>query len=72
MEDFIQRVEPPARRILAAYGIPQEDADDMLNQLLLATFYQWEKLENSDQAARWFLRGLTSRCSMYKRQHQEP
>ena len=69
-DGFIQRVEPLARRSLAAYGIPTEDAEDLLQQAFLVTLYQWEKFENSDQAARWLSRILVRKCSMYKRRHR--
>jgi len=65
-DGFIQRVEPFARRSLAAYGIPSEDGEDMLQQALLAILYQWERFEDSEQAAKCLSKILVSHCSMYQ------
>jgi DNA-directed RNA polymerase specialized sigma24 family protein len=69
-DDFIRKVEPLARKGLEAYGIPPEDAEDLLQQAFLAVLYQWELFESSGQAAQRLSRILVSACSMYKRQRR--
>ena len=64
-DHFLQRVEPILRKRLAT--IPSGDAEDILQRALLATLYQWEKFEDSDQAVRWLLKFLSRGIQQYRR-----
>ncbi len=61
---FLQEVEPKLKRLLAFYRIPTEDAEDVLQQSLLALVYQWERVREPEC---WLLGTLKRNCLMYWR-----
>lgn len=63
-DDFLKRVEPRLKRLLARYRIPSEDAEDVLQQTLLALLYQWERVRDPES---WLLGTLKRHCLMYWR-----
>jgi len=63
-EDFLKGVEPKLKRILAIYRIPSEDAEDLLQQALLALLYQWERVRDPE---RWLFGTVRRHCLMYWR-----
>lgn len=64
---FLKRVEPRLKRLLARYRIPGEDAEDVLQQTLLALLYQWERVRDPES---WLLGTLKRHCLMYWRTHR--
>jgi RNA polymerase sigma factor (sigma-70 family) len=66
-DDLLQRVEPRLRRLLALYRIPREDAEDVLQQTLLALLYQWERVRDPES---WLLGTLKRHCLMYWRRNR--
>jgi RNA polymerase sigma factor (sigma-70 family) len=66
-DDFLKRVEPRLKRVLAAYRIPAEDAEDVLQQALLTLLYQWERVREPEC---WLLGTLKRHCLMYWRTHR--
>ncbi len=63
-EDFLKAVEPKLKRLLASYNIPTEDAEDVLQQSLLALLYQWERVRDPE---RWLFGTVKRNCLMYWR-----
>jgi RNA polymerase sigma factor (sigma-70 family) len=63
-EDFLKAVEPKLKRLLATYRIPKEDAEDLLQQALLALLYQWEQVRDPES---WLFGTLKRHCWMYWR-----
>ena len=57
-------MEPRLKRLLATYRIPTEDAEDVLQQALLALLYQWERVRDPEC---WLLGTLKRHCLMYWR-----
>lgn len=66
-DEFLKRVEPRLKRLLATYRIPSEDAEDVLQQTLLALLYQWERVRDPES---WLLGTLKRHCLMYWRTHR--
>jgi RNA polymerase sigma factor (sigma-70 family) len=66
-DDFLKKVEPRLKRVLAAYHIPAEDAEDVLQQALLTLLYQWERVRDPEC---WLLGTLKRHCLMYWRTHR--
>jgi RNA polymerase sigma factor (sigma-70 family) len=64
LDDFLLRVEPRLKRLLASYRIPVADAEDLVQQALLALLYQWETVRDPES---WLLGTLRRRCLMYWR-----
>jgi len=63
-EDFLKAVEPKLKRLLARNNIPSEDAEDVLQQSLLALLYQWERVRDPE---RWLFGTVKRNCLMYWR-----
>jgi RNA polymerase sigma factor (sigma-70 family) len=66
-EEFLKAVEPKLKRLLAAYRIPGEDAEDVLQQALLALLYQWERVRDPES---WLFGTVKRHCLMYWRTHR--
>jgi RNA polymerase sigma factor (sigma-70 family) len=66
-EDFLKAVEPRLKRLLALYHIPSEDAEDVLQQALLALLYQWERVRDPES---WLFGTVRRHCQMYWRTHR--
>lgn len=63
-EQFLKEVEPRLKRLLALYRIPSQDAEDILQQALLALLYQWERVRNPES---WLFGTVRRHCLMYWR-----
>lgn len=66
-EDFLKVVEPRLKKLLSLYNIPSEDAEDLLQQALLALLYQWERVRDPEN---WLFGTLRRNCLMYWRKHK--
>jgi RNA polymerase sigma factor (sigma-70 family) len=66
-DDFLRKVEPRLKRVLALYRIPNEDAEDLLQQTLLVLLYQWERVRDPEA---WLVGTLKRHCLMYWRTHR--
>jgi RNA polymerase sigma factor (sigma-70 family) len=66
-EDFLKGVEPRLKRLLAVYRIPCDDAEDVLQQALLALLYQWERVRDPES---WLFGTVRRHCLMYWRTHR--
>jgi RNA polymerase sigma factor (sigma-70 family) len=66
-DDFLKNVEPRLKRVLAVYRIPADDAEDVLQQTLLALLYQWDRVRDPEC---WLLGTLKRHCLMYWRTHR--
>lgn len=63
-DDFLKKVEPRLKRVLSTYRIPTDDAEDVLQQTLLALIYQWDRVRDPEC---WLLGTLKRHCLMYWR-----
>lgn len=66
-DEFLKGMEPRLRALLMAYRIPTEDAEDVLQQTLLALLYQWERVRDREC---WLIGTLRRHCLMYWRLHR--
>lgn len=66
-DNLLKRLEPRLKRLLASYRIPAEDAEDLLQQALLALLYQWDRVRDPEC---WLLGTLKRHCLMYWRTHR--
>jgi RNA polymerase sigma factor (sigma-70 family) len=66
-EEFLRRMEPRLKRLLGTYHIPPEDAEDVLQQTLLALLYQWERVRDPEC---WLMGTLKRHCLMYWRNNR--
>ncbi|HEV2846236.1 MAG TPA: sigma-70 family RNA polymerase sigma factor [Thermoanaerobaculia bacterium] len=63
-EEFLKGVEPKLKRLLATWRIPSEDAEDILQQALLALLYQWERVRDPES---WLFGTVKRHCLMFWR-----
>jgi RNA polymerase sigma factor (sigma-70 family) len=66
-EDFLKAVEPKLKRLLALHHIPGDDAEDVIQQALLALLYQWERVRDPES---WLFGTVKRHCKMYWRTHR--
>lgn len=66
-EEFLKEVEPKLKRLLATWRIPSEDAEDILQQALLALLYQWERVRDPES---WLFGTVRRHCLMYWRNNR--
>jgi RNA polymerase sigma factor (sigma-70 family) len=66
-EQFLKAMGPKMKRLLAANHIPVEDAEDVLQQALLALVYQWDSIRDPES---WLLGTLRRTCFMYWRSYR--
>jgi RNA polymerase sigma factor (sigma-70 family) len=66
-EQFLKAMGPKMKRLLAANRIPIEDAEDVLQQALLALVYQWDSIRDPES---WLLGTLRRNCFMYWRSYR--
>lgn len=64
LEELLPKIEPRMKQILYRYRIPQQDADDLLQQTLLTLVYKRKTVQKPEP---WILATLRNRCIMYWR-----
>lgn len=62
--DLLERLRPKLRSILFRFRIPEQDAEDLIQETLLSLVCREEALESPDA---WMIAGLRYRCLMYWR-----
>ncbi len=63
-ERLLKRIEPRLKAVLGRHRIPPQDAEDLLQQALLAYLYKKESIHEPEA---WLLGTLRNRCLMYWR-----
>ncbi len=63
-ERFLVAVRPKVRRVFARYRIPSQDAEDLLQEALLAAVGKWPTIQSKDA---WLVVTLCHKCSIYWR-----
>lgn len=66
-EQFLKAMGPKLKRLLAIHRIPAEDAEDVLQQALLALIYHWDTIRDPEG---WLTGTLRRHCLMYWRTHR--
>jgi len=64
---LLERLRPRLKQILYRYQIPPEDAEDILQEALLATVLKWERIRNPEA---WLVVTLKNRCLIYWRRRR--
>jgi RNA polymerase sigma factor (sigma-70 family) len=63
-EHFLVAVRPKVRRVFARYRIPGQDAEDLLQEALLAAVGKWPTIQSKEA---WLVVTLCHKCSVYWR-----
>lgn len=66
-DSLLEQLRPRLKQILYRYQIPPEDAEDILQEALLATVLKWERIRNPEA---WLVVTLKNRCLIYWRRRR--
>jgi RNA polymerase sigma-70 factor (ECF subfamily) len=64
VEQFLRAMQPRVQRILAQFRVPPEDAEDVVQQALLALVYQWDEIRDPEA---WLSGTIRHKCQLYWR-----
>lgn len=62
IQDLLDRLRPRIKRILCLYNIPRDDAEDLLQEALIAVFRKWSSIQHKEA---WLLGTVRNRCMLY-------
>jgi RNA polymerase sigma factor (sigma-70 family) len=62
LEEHLERVRPQIKRLLRSYDIPLQDAEDVLQDALLAAIRKWDTIRHKEA---WILGAVRVKCSNY-------
>ncbi|MDX1999739.1 MAG: sigma-70 family RNA polymerase sigma factor [Thermoanaerobaculia bacterium] len=62
VERLLARLKPHLVRILAESKVPSQDAEDLLQETLVALLFKWNNIHNHEA---WLLTTLRNRCNNY-------
>jgi RNA polymerase sigma factor (sigma-70 family) len=62
LEELVHQLRPRLRRILWTYRIPYPDSEDLLQDLFVAAFSQWDTIHTHDA---WLLGTFRNKCYLY-------
>jgi RNA polymerase sigma factor (sigma-70 family) len=69
VEQFLKAIGPKLKRTLATTRVPVEDAEDVLQEALVALVEKWDEIRDRES---WLLRTLRNCCFLYWRnQHRQ-
>jgi DNA-directed RNA polymerase specialized sigma24 family protein len=60
--ELLHRLRPEVERLLASYEIPEPEAAELLQEVLVVLSYRWERV--ADREA-WLLATLRRRCQRW-------
>ncbi|HVF60328.1 MAG TPA: sigma-70 family RNA polymerase sigma factor [Thermoanaerobaculia bacterium] len=67
LEELLPRVRPRLKQILARYRVPAHEAEDLIQEALIATFRKWDTIDDPEA---WLLITLRNRCVIYWRKRR--
>lgn len=67
LDSFLERVRPRVKRLLRSFGIPPEDAEDLLQEALLEAVRKWDTIQHLEA---WLFGTLSFKCSKYWRHYR--
>lgn len=71
IDALLSRLKPRLKQILSRYGVPAQDAEDLIQTAVISTLRNWERLAEPEG---WLIRTLVNQCLMYwrrRRRHPE-
>jgi RNA polymerase sigma factor (sigma-70 family) len=64
LEQLLRRLRPRIKTVLSRYRIPAHDAEDLVQEALVATIQKWPEIQDPEA---WILVTLRNRCVVYWR-----
>jgi RNA polymerase sigma factor (sigma-70 family) len=67
LEQLLRRLRPRLKQVLARYRVPAHDAEDLVQEALVATIQKWGEIQDPEA---WILVTLRNRCVVYWRKRR--
>ncbi len=67
LEVLLRRLRPKLKQILTRYRVPAHDAEDLVQESLVATIQKWQEIQEPEA---WILVTLRNRCIVYWRKRR--
>lgn len=68
LDELLLRLRPRFRQVLARFRIPAQDAEDILQEALVAAVHKWEEIQDPEA---WLMVTLRNRCLIYWRRQRD-
>jgi RNA polymerase sigma factor (sigma-70 family) len=67
LDQLLRRLRPRLRQVLGKYRVPAHDAEDLMQEALVATIQKWGEIQDPEA---WLLVTLRNRCVVYWRKRR--
>lgn len=68
LDELLVRLRPRFRQVLARFRIPAQDAEDILQEALVAAVHKWQEIQDPEA---WLMVTLRNRCLIYWRRKRD-
>lgn len=68
LDELLVRIRPRFRQVLGRFRVPAQDAEDILQEALMAAVLKWEDIQDPEA---WLMVTLRNRCLIYWRKKRE-
>ena len=68
LDELLYRLRPRFRQVLARFRVPAQDAEDILQEALVAAVHKWEEIQDPEA---WLMVTLRNRCLIYWRKKRD-
>lgn len=67
IEQLLRRLRPRLKQVLSRYRVPAHDAEDLVQEALVATVQKWNEIQDPEA---WIVVTLRNRCVVYWRKRR--
>jgi RNA polymerase sigma factor (sigma-70 family) len=67
LEELLERIRPRIKKLLRKYGIPLQDAEDVVQDAILVALSKWDTIHYKEG---WILSAVRFKCSNYWRRQR--
>jgi RNA polymerase sigma factor (sigma-70 family) len=67
LEQLLRRLRPRLKQVMGRYRVPAHDAEDLVQEALVATLQKWDEIQDPEA---WILVTLRYRCVVYWRKRR--
>jgi len=67
LDQLLRRLRPRLKQVLGRYRVPAHDAEDLIQEALVATIQKWTEIQDPEA---WILVTLRNRCVVYWRKRR--
>jgi RNA polymerase sigma factor (sigma-70 family) len=67
LDQVLRRLRPRLKQVLSRYRVPAHEAEDLVQEALVATVQKWDEIQDAEA---WILVTLRNRCVVYWRKRR--